>query len=164
MSKLDEIKEIISIVLRSPIRDFSVEYDDVKIAFVKEGASNSIPTQQEIQIDSVQVQKVPSVAVTKQINAVSVVEDIIIQDYTESPLKEISSMVVGTFYSSSDPNSSAFVKLGDIVTADTVVGVIEAMKLYNEVYANISGEIVEILVKDGQLIDYGQPLFKVRPS
>jgi acetyl-CoA carboxylase biotin carboxyl carrier protein len=71
---------------------------------------------------------------------------------------------VGTFYSASSPESEPHVQLGSSVTPQTVVCIIEAMKVMNEIKAEVSGKIVEILVNDGQAIEYGQPLFKVKPD
>ena len=62
------------------------------------------------------------------------------------------------------PDAEAYVKVGDVVTNDSIVCIVEAMKLFNEIEAEVKGEIVEILVKDGQLVEYGQPLFLVKPN
>ncbi|COU27258.1 acetyl-CoA carboxylase biotin carboxyl carrier subunit [Streptococcus pneumoniae] len=70
--------------------------------------------------------------------------------------------MVGTFYKSPSPEEGAYVQVGDKVSNDTTVCILEAMKLFNEIQAEISGEIVEILVEDGQMVEYGQPLFKVK--
>ena len=59
---------------------------------------------------------------------------------------------------------TAYVKAGDKVTGDSIVCIVEAMKLFNEIEAEVSGEIVEVLVKDGELVEYGQPLFLVKPE
>jgi len=75
----------------------------------------------------------------------------------------IKSEAIGTFYSRPKPESPAFVKVGDHVSDDTIVCLIEAMKLFNEVPAGLSGTIKEILVKDGDPIDHGMPLFRVEP-
>ncbi len=75
----------------------------------------------------------------------------------------ILSEAVGTFYSRSKPDKPAFVKVGDQVNADTIVCLIEAMKLFNEVPAGLSGTIKEVLVKDGDPIDHGKKLFRVEP-
>ena len=75
----------------------------------------------------------------------------------------ILSEAVGTFYSKSKPDKPAFVKVGDTVSEDTIVCLIEAMKLFNEVPAGVSGTIKEILVKDGDPIDHGMKLFRVEP-
>jgi acetyl-CoA carboxylase biotin carboxyl carrier protein len=78
--------------------------------------------------------------------------------------KEIKSPLVGTFYSSSKPGAEPFVKVGTRVTPTTTVGLIEAMKLFNEIPAECSGTIVEILVENQQPVEFGQPLFLVDPS
>ena len=90
-------------------------------------------------------------------------------DVTESSvndesLHKIQSPMVGTFYESSSPDSPAFVQIGDKVSEEGIVCIVEAMKLFNEIEAEVSGEIVEILVKDGQLVEYGQPLFLVKAN
>ena len=74
----------------------------------------------------------------------------------------IKSPIVGTFFRSPSPQSDPFVRLGDRVEADTVVCIIEAMKLMNEIQAEVSGEIIDIHVENGQPVEYGQPLFEVK--
>ncbi len=70
--------------------------------------------------------------------------------------------MVGTFYASSSPDAPPYVMVGDRVSKDSVVCIVEAMKLFNEIEADVEGEIVEILVNNGQLVEYGQPLFLVK--
>ena len=77
-------------------------------------------------------------------------------------LYKIPSPIVGTFYSSPAPDKDPYVKVGDKVTPETVVCIVEAMKLMNEIQAETSGEIVEIYVENGQPVEYGQPLFGIR--
>jgi len=74
----------------------------------------------------------------------------------------IPSPIVGTFYRSASPNSDPFVKIGSRVEPDSVVCIIEAMKLMNEIQAETSGEIVKIYVENGQPVEYGQPLFGIK--
>lgn len=81
----------------------------------------------------------------------------------ESGLLEIKSPIVGTFYAAPNPEAPPYVKPGDKVKPDTVVCIIEAMKVMNEIKSEVSGTIVEVLAKDGQSIEYGQPLFRLRP-
>lgn len=80
------------------------------------------------------------------------------------PLLEIKSPTVGTFYAAANPESPPFVKVGAKVTPSTVVCVIEAMKIFNEIQAECSGAIVEILVENQQPVEYGQVLFRVDPA
>ncbi len=76
----------------------------------------------------------------------------------------INSPMVGSFYTSSGPDAAPFVKVGDHVTADQVVCIIEAMKVFNEIKAEVTGTIEKILVDNGQAVEFGQPLFAVRPD
>ena len=77
-------------------------------------------------------------------------------------LHKITSPMVGTFYGSSSPEEDPYIKVGDKVSKDSIVCIVEAMKLFNEIEGEVSGEIVEILVENGQLVEYGQPLFLVK--
>ncbi len=82
----------------------------------------------------------------------------------EADLQELKSPIVGTFYISSSPDKEPFVSRGSVVGPETVICIIEAMKVMNEIRAEMSGEIVETLVKNGDAVEFGQPLFLVRPS
>jgi acetyl-CoA carboxylase biotin carboxyl carrier protein len=75
----------------------------------------------------------------------------------------IRSPMVGTFYSSPDPESPAFVKIGDLVEPDTVVCLVEAMKVFNEIKAEVSGRVTKVLVSNAEAVEYDQPLFVVEP-
>ena len=77
---------------------------------------------------------------------------------------EITSPMVGTFYRSPSPDASPFVEVGDRVSRETVVCIVEAMKVMNEIKAELEGEILEILVQNGEPVEFGQPLFLVRPT
>ncbi|GAK05468.1 biotin carboxyl carrier protein of acetyl-CoA carboxylase [Geomicrobium sp. JCM 19037] len=76
--------------------------------------------------------------------------------------EQITSPMVGTFYRASSPDAEPYVKVGDSVNNESIVCIVEAMKLMNELEAEVSGEIVEVLVENGELVDYGQPLFLVK--
>ena len=80
----------------------------------------------------------------------------------DAQLHTIKSPIVGTFYRAASPTSEPFVKIGDHVEQDSVVCIIEAMKLMNEIQAEVTGEIVKILAENGQPVEYGQPLFAVK--
>ena len=73
----------------------------------------------------------------------------------------IDSPTIGTFYSRPKPEASDYVKVGDVVTEDTIVCIVEAMKMFNEIPAGVSGKIVEVLVKNGDPVDNNKPLFRV---
>jgi acetyl-CoA carboxylase biotin carboxyl carrier protein len=81
----------------------------------------------------------------------------------EEKLHEVKSPIVGSFYESAAPGAPVFVKVGDIVEVGQVLCIVEAMKLMNEIESDVAGEIVRIIAKNGQPVEYGQPLFAVRP-
>jgi acetyl-CoA carboxylase biotin carboxyl carrier protein len=76
--------------------------------------------------------------------------------------KDVLSPMVGTFYRRANPDSEPFVKVGDRVTPSTVVCIVEAMKLNNEIKAELEGEVLEILVEDGHPVEFDQPLFRIK--
>ena len=83
---------------------------------------------------------------------------------TDDGLHEVLSPMVGTFYRSPSPEADPFVREGDRIESGQTVCIIEAMKIMNEIPADVQGEVVEILVGDGQPVEYNQALFKIRPS
>lgn len=84
-------------------------------------------------------------------------------DYEAQGLVAITSPMVGTFYASSDPDSAPFVNVGSQVANGTVVCIIEAMKVFNEIKSEVTGTVEQVLVQNEQAVEYGQPLFLVRP-
>ena len=82
----------------------------------------------------------------------------------EGNFELIKSPMVGTFYSSPNPDSPAFVKVGDHVGPETTVCIIEAMKVFNEISAEVTGKVVAVLVENGEPVEYGQPLYKVETA
>jgi len=83
---------------------------------------------------------------------------------SDEGLIAIKSPMVGTFYSSPNPDSDAFVSVGTAVNPKTVVCIIEAMKVFNEIHAEVSGTVAKVLVNNGQAVEFGQPLFMVKPA
>ncbi|CAM4312044.1 hypothetical protein BAMA_23065 [Bacillus manliponensis] len=121
--------------------------------------SQGQPIQKNIETESIQSHEKVTDYDSKEITVVSEKKEL--DDVTDTTYKLVSPMV-GTFYSSSAPDKPPFVKVGDHVTADANLCVIEAMKLFNDVQAEVNGEIVEVLVNDGELVEYGQPLFLIK--
>ncbi|EGQ1720232.1 acetyl-CoA carboxylase biotin carboxyl carrier protein [Staphylococcus pseudintermedius] len=149
-----EIKELINILDNSNLTEISIEDKGTTINLKKE---KEIVTQQ---ISAPQQMVAPTVtAEPVQVNAASVDTR---TTEADASLKTITAPMVGTFYKSPSPEESAYVQIGDQVTPDTTVCILEAMKLFNEIQAELAGEIVEILVEDGQMVEYGQALFKVK--
>lgn len=161
MLKLEEIHELLKAVDQSNIQELEYENEGFKLS-LKKGAATapaaapiSYVSQPSVAAETVQLEAVPSG--NKEVQGGAPERD-------TSGLHKISSPMVGTFYSSPSPDADSFVSVGSKVKADTVVCIVEAMKLMNEIEAEISGEIVEILVENGQLVEYGQDLFLVKPE
>ncbi|HMD54254.1 MAG TPA: acetyl-CoA carboxylase biotin carboxyl carrier protein [Phycisphaerae bacterium] len=83
---------------------------------------------------------------------------------SDEGLITIKSPMVGTFYSAANPESDPYVKVGSVVEKNSVVCIIEAMKVFNEIHAEVSGVVAKILVNNGQAVEFNQPLFQVRPQ
>lgn len=84
------------------------------------------------------------------------------ESYDDLNIEFINSPMVGTFYASPSPDNDNFVSIGDEVSVGTVLCIIEAMKLMNEIESEVSGEVVDILVENGDVVEFGQPIFKIR--
>lgn len=164
MLKIQDIRELIKAIDQSSVEEFKYEQEGTKITLRKE--RKVIEQTQPLVVQQAPVAQTPQqVAPTVQpkVEAQPEVkqEAPVVKD---AKLHKITAPMVGTFYSSPSPDSPAYVKVGDKVKNDSVVCIVEAMKLMNELEAEISGEIVEVLVENGQLVEYGQELFLVKPE
>ncbi|MCT4631428.1 MAG: acetyl-CoA carboxylase biotin carboxyl carrier protein [Firmicutes bacterium] len=147
--KINDIKELISAVEKSSIQKLDLELDGARILMTKYS--------ENVNNESISVVKTENV---KKIESKVDIEDIAVgkseNDYfIESP-------IVGVFYSAPSPESDDFVKIGDSVSNGQIVCILEAMKMMNEIECEEAGEIVEVLVKNGEPVEYGQALFRVR--
>ncbi|PLR72572.1 acetyl-CoA carboxylase biotin carboxyl carrier protein [Bacillus sp. UMB0728] len=166
MLKVQEIRELIKLVDQSTIDEFEYEHEGSKIKMKKSAAAEAAvvqpaAVQRPIEVP-VQQPAVPAASI--QETAPAAVQEAPKETVQEADLHKITSPMVGTFYASPSPDADVYVKSGSKVSKDSVVCIVEAMKLFNEIEAEVNGEIVEILVKDGQLVEYGQPLFLVKPE
>lgn len=163
-----EIQELIKLVGKSGITEFKYSTGDTKIVIrttdgesvvhqIMQPAAASVaaPAPTVIAAAPVAVSTPPPPAAPKA-EAPSSGGD-------EAHLLKITSPIVGTFYRSSTPEKPAYVKVGDSVDKGSVVCIIEAMKLFNEIESEIKGKIVKVLVEDASPVEYGQPLFLVEP-
>ncbi|ULT55604.1 acetyl-CoA carboxylase biotin carboxyl carrier protein [Neobacillus drentensis] len=169
MLKVQEIRELIKLVDQSSIDEFVYEMDGSKIQMKKNNQTTIVSQPVSVpQPASAAVQTVPAVqpapAAQVQEAAPEAVKAAGNESAVQANLHKITSPMVGTFYSSPTPDADNYVKAGDRVSKDSIVCIVEAMKLFNEIEAEVDGEIVEILVKNGQLVEYGQPLFLVKPE
>ncbi len=170
MLKIQEIREIIKLIDHSSIDEFSYEAEGTKVKLKKnsvQGSTEEVVSKAKpvaavaVAPVTVETPQAPAAITTNESAAHAELNESAVNDES---LHKIKSPMVGTFYASSSPDSQAFVQVGDKVNDDGIVCIVEAMKLFNEIEAEVTGEIVEILVKDGQLVEYGQPLFLVKAN
>ncbi|PEA85243.1 acetyl-CoA carboxylase, biotin carboxyl carrier protein [Bacillus pseudomycoides] len=161
MFKIQEVRELIKLIDSSNIDEFEYKKDGTTIKMKKRGNEvMSVQTTPVVkQALQTQVVEMETAVAAAQVEAPKQEEKKAVQDEN---LHTITSPMVGTFYASSSPDTPAYVSVGDRVSEGTVVCIVEAMKLFNEIEAEVNGEIVEILVNNGQLVEYGQPLFLVK--
>lgn len=148
--QIEDIKEIVELVKENELSELSLEDQGLKLS-IKCGSAvePQLVTQQPQPI----VPAVPSES-----------EEGSADSDTDSDLLEIISPIVGTFYRASSPDADPFVTASQEVDQESVVCIIEAMKVMNEVKAEVSGKIVKVLVDDATSVQFGQPLFLVDPS
>ncbi|MNH74789.1 Biotin carboxyl carrier protein of acetyl-CoA carboxylase [compost metagenome] len=167
MFKLNEIKELIKLVDQTSIHELEIENEGTRLAIRKPGKTEIV----QVQSAAAPVTNVTAAPASVQIQP-SADSSAVIASGEAAPraqeananLHTIVSPMVGTFYRSSSPEKAPYVSVGDKVSDKTTVCIIEAMKLMNELEAEVKGEIVEILAENGQLVEYGQPLFLVKPE
>lgn len=153
---MDELRELMELVTEQGFTEFEFENENIRVRLSKAAAYT--PAAQSVQAQ-------PSSAVSPQPHTGTPVQ-------TDAPsqgaadldegLHKITSPIVGTFYRSPGPEKDAYVKEGSKVTPETVVCIVEAMKLMNEIQAEISGEVVKVYAENGQPVEFGQPLFAIK--
>jgi len=156
---IKQIKQIIELMKRSELTEFAVEDEGFKLKIRRGG--NGLPVVSQGAVSAppfpVAVDASAQAAPSAPASAAAPKEEEIDVTYIKSPM-------VGTFYASASPESGPFAEIGAKVTETTVVCIIEAMKIMNEIQAETKGTVVEILVENGQPVEYGQPLFKLKQS
>ena len=143
---LKDIKAIIDLMQKNGLTAFEMEKGGFRIALAKESALTPA-----VSYAPAPVAAAPALAAATPAEAAPAASG-----------KEIASPMVGTFYTSPSPESPAFVKVGQKVTPDTVVCIIEAMKVMNEIKAEVSGTITEVAAENGQPVQFGQALYRYK--
>ncbi len=147
---LDEIRELAELVNEYGFTDFKFENEKIKVRLSKQ-----VTVAAHAPMMAMPVSGAAPAAVSQPATVESPVS-------TEEELHTITSPIVGTFYRSPSPDKDPYVKEGSSVTPESVVCIVEAMKLMNEIQAEATGEIVKIYAENGQPVEYGQPLFGIR--
>ena len=157
--KLDEIKSIVKLMSENDLTEFKIESEDMHLCIRRGSSAGSSAAAAQV----VQPQTIPTVAAPVAVAvpppAAAAAPAPASPSAAPDKSKIIESPIVGTFYRSATPGSDAFVKVGSKVEADQTVCIIEAMKVMNEIKAEKSGVIKEILVENGEPVEFGQPLF-----
>lgn len=156
---LKDIKAIIDLMKKNSVSEFELEKQDFKIR-LKRGMNGGVVGTEEGGPQVITYAPMPA-ALPASSSATAPAA-------TPAPATsndaDIKSPMIGTFYRSPSPDSAAYVEVGTEVNADTVVCIIEAMKVMNEIKAEAKGVITQILIENAKPVEFGQPLFKIRPS
>ncbi|MEK0447641.1 MAG: hypothetical protein RLZZ399_2962 [Verrucomicrobiota bacterium] len=153
--ELKDIKELIALIRKNDLSEFSLEQEGFKITLKRGADYVPVTTGSPIPLVAAPTALPPASSALPTPNASS--------GAAPTPEgREIPSPMVGTFYSAPSPDSPPFASVGQQVTPDTTICIIEAMKVMNEIKAETSGTIVEVLAENGKPVQYGQPLFRIR--
>ncbi len=158
--ELKDIKELIALIRKNDLSEFSLEQEGFKITLKRGYEPQAQPvglsyTPQILGPASLQFPQAGQPAAT------AVVQSPEAASHGE-PLRDFPSPMVGTFYASPAPDAPPFASVGQQITPDSVICIIEAMKVMNEIKADFSGTIVEIVAENGKPVQYGQTLFRIR--
>ena len=158
--ELKDIQNLIKFVAKSGASEVKLEMEDIKIT-IKTGSEKTETTI----VQQAAPMGMPQIPVNAPVSPVST-ENAVSETAKDESSKyiEITSPIIGTFYRKPSPDKPMFVEVGDTVNEDTIVCIVEAMKLFNEIESEVSGKIVKVLVEDGTPVEFGQPLFLVDPA
>ncbi|MDD7371665.1 MAG: acetyl-CoA carboxylase biotin carboxyl carrier protein [Blautia sp.] len=156
--ELDKIITLIKTVSDSNLTQFSLEEGNLKI---------SMKTDKQTKVISAPVMPLPTAGESVPSAVISAAEEVqkaevLVGGETEPEGNVVKSPLVGTFYNAPSPEAEAFVKPGDTVKKGQVLGIVEAMKLMNEIESEFDGVVKQVLVENEQVVEYGQPLFVIQ--
>ena len=153
-----DIKSIVDLMKKNSISDFELEKEDFKIKLHRTDGNKTDNLQIQNYLPPGTLPPAPIPVSEQPATETPKTESTVTKD------PEIKSPMIGTFYRAPSPESDDYVQVGDHVNADSVVCIVEAMKVMNEIKAEISGVITEIVAENASAVEYGQPLFRVRPA
>jgi acetyl-CoA carboxylase biotin carboxyl carrier protein len=152
--ELKDIKELIALIRKNDLTEFSLEQEGFKIT-LKRGT-------EMVAVAAAPAMALAPAALPAAAQTSSAPAPVALAPAAVSAGKEIPSPMVGTFYSAASPEAPPFVSIGQQVSPDTTICIIEAMKVMNEIKAETSGVIVEVLAENGKPVQFGQALFRIR--
>lgn len=158
------VEQLIKALSDSTVNELEIETSDIKIRMSKSATKVVLSETSVDRSNYIEARENPLVidSSSNKVNKPQVKQEVINEEIADEDLFIVKSPMVGTFYTSPSENSDAFVKVGDKVEKGTVLCIVEAMKLMNEIEGEVDGTIVEVLAKNGQMIEYGEPLFKIK--
>ncbi|WP_294433375.1 acetyl-CoA carboxylase biotin carboxyl carrier protein [uncultured Victivallis sp.] len=155
--KIEEIKTIVKLMSDHDLTEFKIEAEAYNLC-IRRGSGAAAPAPVMVAAAPAPVQMAAPVAAAAPAPAAPAAAP---APAAPVSVETIDAPLVGTFYRAASPEAQAFVKVGDHIAPDTVIGIIEAMKVMNEIKAEKSGVIKEVLVENGQPVEFGQPLFVI---
>jgi acetyl-CoA carboxylase biotin carboxyl carrier protein len=155
---LNHIKKLIKLLESSQVTDLEVEENGVRIKLAKKTRITQTVAMPNFQAQAPAVNQAPAVAAPKPETKSAAEEN------ADHGLHEIKSPIVGTFYRAPAPDADSYCQVGDTISVGSVLCIVEAMKLMNEIESDVSGKIVKILVDNGKPVEYNQPLFLIQKS
>ena len=156
---LNLIKKLVKIVDTSGITDLEIEEDGLRVKVAKKNKNAHGNSQLHTIVQTEAIASPGPIAKTEE-------EKTEVKEIESTPTNghEVKSPIVGTFYRAPAPDADYYVQIGDVVTAGSVLCIIEAMKLMNEIESDVSGKVLKILVENGKPVEYNQPLFLIESS
>ncbi len=162
---LNYIKKLVKLVDESGVDEIEIEEEGAKIRVTKSRHNSSpAPAYVPQYIPQPQYQYQPQPAPEPKAAAAAPTEPATPQKAEGKKYHEVRSPIVGTFYSAPAPNADPYVQVGGVVQQGTVLCIIEAMKLMNEIESDMAGRVVQVLAENGQPVEYNQPLFLIEPA
>ena len=158
-NKLEELRVLVEFLKANGIAEFDMEQDDLKVRIKFAGEPAAAGGFDMAQLSRLMASAPAAAPFAAPVGASAASE---LAAEMEEKLHEVKSPIVGTFYESPSPGAPPFVKIGDQVEVGQVLCIVEAMKLMNEIEADVAGEVVKRIASSGQPVEYGQPLFAIR--
>lgn len=165
----NELRQLLITISQTDITEFALKSDDFELTIrkhsqVSEGRAPKLSPEDNLKATVSTGTATTSPESNRRHPIEPVIEDPVSAPPLEQKFVEVISPMVGTFYRAPAPGEAAFVEVGDRIRLGQTVCIIEAMKLMNEIETEVAGQVVQILVQDGEPIEYGQPLMRINPN